>query len=119
MARTALTKKWLKRLLHELGTTADEVAGTLRAAGIKGTRTDVRDCPGARYITLKARAFVTAPDLVTVTLTADRAVIGITRAGTDYYREVKARTPGALEDFLDGFDGGSGDYNDLAEELPA
>ena len=43
----------------------------------------------------------------------DKTVIGITRAGTSYYREVDARTPGALEDFLDRFDGG--DHDDLAE----
>jgi hypothetical protein len=113
-ARTVLTRKWLKQLLHELGTTADEVAATLRAAGVKGSLTDCHDCPGARYIAVKARALIPAAELVTVTLTADRAVLGITREGTDYYREVTARTPGALEDFLDSFD--SGGYNDLAEE---
>jgi hypothetical protein len=112
-----LTRKWLKALLAGLGSTADEVAATLRAAGIKGSRTECHDCPGARYIASKARELVPAADQVTVTLTADKAVIDITRPGTDDYREVRASTPGALEDFLDGFD--SGDYDDLAEECAA
>lgn len=112
-ARTVPTRKWLKQLLRGLGTTADEVAATLRAAGIKGSRIDAHDCPGARYIAMRTRELIPTPDLATVTLTADKTVIGITRAGTDFYREVKARTPGALEDFLDGFDGH--DYDDLAE----
>lgn len=114
--RTALTRQWLKSLLAGLGSTADEIAATLRAAGIKGSRTDCHDCPGARYIASKAHERVPATDQVTVTLTADKAVIGITRPGTDHYQEVKASTPEALEDFLDGFDGG--DYDDLAE-IPA
>jgi hypothetical protein len=113
-ARTALSREWLKKLLRGLGTTADEIAATLRAAGVKGSRTDAHDCPGAGYIAMKAREILPATDLATVTLTADHAVIGITRAGTSYYHEVKARTPGPLEDFLDGFDGG--DYADLAKE---
>jgi hypothetical protein len=45
-ARTALSRKWLKRLLRGLGTTADEIAATLRAVGVKGSRTDAHDCPG-------------------------------------------------------------------------
>jgi hypothetical protein len=114
---TALTRKWLRNLLRGLGATAEEVAATLRAAGVKGPRTDCHDCPGARYIAVKARELVPATDQVTVTLTADKAVIGITRAGTDQYREVKASTPEALEDFLDGFD--ADDYGDLAEEPAA
>jgi hypothetical protein len=114
--RTALTRKWLKSLLTGLGSTADEVAATLRAAGIKGYHTDCHDCPGARYIASKASELARA-DKVTVTLTAEQAVIGITRDDTDRYREVKARTPGALEDFLDGFD--SGEYDDLAETSTA
>jgi hypothetical protein len=109
--RTVLTRKWLRKLLRGLGTSADEVVATLRAAGVTGTRTDAHDCPGAGYITLKAREILPATDRVTVTLTADKAVIAITRADTSYYRDIKARTPEALEDFLDGFD--SGDYADL------
>ncbi len=112
--RTALTRKWLRNLLRGLGATAEEVAATLHAVGVKGSRTDAHDCPGAGYIAMKAREILPATDLATVTLTADKAVIGITRTGTSYYREVRARTPEALEDFLDGFD--SGDYDDLAAE---
>lgn len=111
--RTALTRKWLESLLAGLGSTADEVAATLRAAGIKGFRTHCHDCPGARYIASKARELIPATDQVTVTLTADETVIAITRPGTDHYQEVKTSTPAALEDFLDGFD--AGEYDDLAE----
>jgi hypothetical protein len=37
-------------LLTRLGTTADEVAATLRDLGIRGQRFDGCDCPVARYL---------------------------------------------------------------------
>lgn len=110
---TALTGEWLHSLLTGLGNTADEVAATLRAADVKGYRTDVRDDPGARFIASKARELVPATAQVDVILTAEEAVIGITPVGPDDYWEVSANTPEAVEDFLDGFD--AGDYDDLAE----
>ena len=113
MTNTALTGEWLHSLLTGLGNTADEVAATLRAADVKGYRTDVQDDPGARFIASKARELVPATAQVAVILTAEEAVIGITPADPDDYWEVSASTPEAVEDFLDGFD--AGDYDDLAE----
>lgn len=110
---TALTEEWLRSLLTGLGNTADEVAATLRTAGVKGNRADAHDCPVARFIAAQARELVATAGQVTVTLTAEQAVIGITVAGSGDYREVTAGTPSAVEDFLDSFDGGA--YDDLAE----
>jgi len=90
---TPLTAQWLQNLLTGLGSTADEVAATLRTAGIKGVRTDAHDCPGARYIAAKARELV-APDCqVAVTLTQEQTVIGITTAGPDDYQESRPARP--------------------------
>jgi hypothetical protein len=108
---TPLTAQWLENLLAGLGSTADEVAATLRTAGIKGVRTDVHDCPGARYIAAKARELVTPDCQVAVTLTHELTVIAITAASPDDYQEVSASTPEAVEDFLGRFD--DGQYGDL------
>jgi 3-hydroxyisobutyrate dehydrogenase-like beta-hydroxyacid dehydrogenase len=110
---TALTAERLQTLLIGLGNNADEIAATLRAAGIKGYRTDAHDCPAARFIAARAHELLPVTGQVTVTLTAETAVIGITAADPAAYREVAASTPQALEGFLDSFDSGS--YDDLAE----
>ncbi len=110
---TALTGEWLRSLLAGLGNTADEVAATMRATGIKGPRASAHDCPGARLIAARAGELAAATSQVAVTLTADAAVIGITPAAPGNYWEITASTPEAVEDFLDGFDGG--DYDYLAE----
>lgn len=108
-----LTGESLQSTLTGLGSTADEVTATLRAAGIKGHLTDAHNCPGARFIATRARELLPGADRITVTLTAEKAVIGITFADPDEYREVTASTPEAVEDFLDHFD--QGDYEDLIE----
>lgn len=110
---TPLTSKWLTSVLADIGGTADEVAATLRETGVKGHPANCHDCPGARYIALRARELLPPADRVAVTLTGEIVVIGITPASADQYREVAASTPEALEDFIDGFD--SGEYHDLAE----
>jgi hypothetical protein len=40
----------LKQALAALGDTADEIAASLQAQGIKGAREDNRSCPVARYL---------------------------------------------------------------------
>jgi hypothetical protein len=108
-----LTGERLQSMLTGLGSTAGEITATLRAAGIKGHQADAHDCPGARFIATHARELLPGTDRIAVTLTAERAVIGITSADPDEYREVTASTPETVEYFLDRFD--QGDHEDLIE----
>lgn len=42
----------LQQALHDMGSTAQEVADTLKQAGIKGRRQSCENCPIARYLDL-------------------------------------------------------------------
>jgi hypothetical protein len=95
-----------------MGSTADEVAATLRQASITGIPADAHDCPGARYVRGMASPSVPAADSVAVTMTAEDTVIGVIENGGAVYWEVVSPTTEAIEEFLDELDGGR--YPDLA-----
>lgn len=107
----ALTPEWLHALLAGLGSTPDEVADTLRAAGLKGHRLSPDDDPAARYITARAREILPAGTNVTAIVSDGEAIVFADGTGSC---DVSAEIPGPLEDFLVRFDSEEG-YRDLAE----
>lgn len=112
---TELNTAWLVSLLSGLGSTSDEVADTLRAAGAKGVPTDIWNDPVAVYIRARTRSVATPGAAIEVVVTVEEIVVSITTSSDnpDDRHEVSASTPDAVEDFLDRFDAGE-DYNDLA-----
>lgn len=113
---TALNAEWLTSQLANLGTTGDEVADTLRKAGVKGTPTDIWHDPVAVYIGVRVRQLVPPDTAVQVAVTTEEIVVNITSASDpDGPREISAITPDPVEDLLDRFDALE-DYLDLFGE---
>jgi hypothetical protein len=114
-----LSDEWLESLLTALGGTGDEVAGTLRDAGSRGTPTDIYSDPVAAYVGERVRRLLPEASDIEVAATADEVVVCVYMLFPDYgSREVASRTPEAVEDFMDRFDAGE-DYRDLEPGLAA
>jgi hypothetical protein len=111
-----VTEQWLSQTLAGLGTDADQVAATLRAAKITGERCDPSRCPVARYLTQRARERWSSAR-ATVTICGSTATVGIDLPDTGY-RSVQARPPEAVQKFITAFDTG-GAYIDLIAEPAA
>ena len=114
-----LNDEWLESLLAGLGRTGDEVAGTLRDAGSRGTPTDIYGDPVAAYVGERVRRLLPEAADIEVAATADEVVVCVYTIFPDYAsREVAARTPEAVEDFMVRFDARE-DYRDLEPDLAA
>lgn len=110
------TEQWLRQTLAALGTDADQVAASLRAAKITGDRNGPSTCPIARY--LGERAGARWPSArVTATVSACTVTVGLDLPEADY-RYVQTRPPEAVQAFIRVFDTG-GAYSDLDAGLGA
>ena len=108
-----LSDHWLASLLSALGSTGDEVAGTLRDAGARGTPADFRNDPVAAYVAAQVHGLLPDTADVDVAATADEVVVGVYTIFPGFGSlEVSAPTPGPVEDFMDRFDALE-DYRDL------
>lgn len=115
MATTSeeFTEQWLTQTLAGLGTDADDVAATLRAAKITGEQYSPTGCPVARYLT--ERTHERWPSArVTVSISESTATVGIDLPDTGY-QYVQARPPEAVREFIVAFDS-HGAYTDLIAE---
>jgi peptidoglycan/LPS O-acetylase OafA/YrhL len=111
-----LGKEWLSTTLTELGSTADEVAASLRTAKITGRPYDPEKCPVARYVTQRARNILPTV-LVTVTI-GSIAGLTIQQGGGIAYPRVEVPLTRAVSDFVCAFDQGDA-YADLVEDQAA
>ena len=71
MTTTINTSDDLYELLAGLGSTADEIVDTLRAAGIKGLRQEAAACPIANWLVLEANAWDVEVDGIEVSIRAE------------------------------------------------
>jgi hypothetical protein len=106
----AITEMQVTEWLTELGSTADEVADTLRAAGIKGTSSAWK-CPVAKWLQAKVTAagghsVSVGPTGASVWLDADRY------AGQRVYVDTM---PSPVRAFIRAFDREQASYADLRE----
>lgn len=108
-----LTEQWLTQTLAGLGTEADRVAATLRAAKITGEQYSPTGCPVARYLTERTRERWPSAR-VTVSVSNSTATVGIDLPDTGY-QYVVARPPKAVKEFIHAFDV-DGAYTDLIAE---
>ncbi|MFB9832847.1 hypothetical protein [Actinoallomurus acaciae] len=108
-----VNKEWLTGVLNSLGHTADEVAATLRAAGITGKRRNGVQCPTALYARAKAKERVPSASRVGVWVGWEAIWVRICRA--DRKDLVCVERPQAVSDFIEAFDSGS-DYSDLLDD---
>ncbi len=89
----------LERLLLDLGSTADEVAETLRIAGIRGQRSRHYNCPVAKYLRVQTG---------TLYAVSSEAVLQL-----EYQKNAEVpMLPPAVRDFVCQFDAGA--FDDLA-----
>lgn len=86
----------ITRALEVLGSTGNEVAATLRAAGVKGMRHRAGDCPVARYL---QKAF----DLPASLLAVADTHVGLAAASADVLRVM---LPAPVTMFVIAFDFG-------------
>jgi len=111
--REELSDHWLASLLSALGGTGDEVAGSLRSAGARGTPADFRNDPVAAYVAAQVRGLLPETADVDVAATAEEVVVGVYTVFPDFGSlELSAPTPDPVEDFMDRFDALE-DYRDL------
>jgi hypothetical protein len=92
--------------LQALGTTAQQVADTLDAEGIKGARMRASACPIANYL----RDIY--PDATTCLVSPLRATVSVSNSRKETGDSV--RLPQAITDFINRFD--MGKYPNLIEE---
>jgi len=107
-----VNEEWLSGVLAGLGSTLDDVAATLRAAGVTGARRFGRRCPVAVYIGIKAKERIPSASQVVVWISSEEATVRIhTPSGEE---ATSVTTPVAVADFVDAFDDGRL-YTDLAD----
>jgi hypothetical protein len=95
----------LRHVLAEMGTTGSEVAQTLRAAGVKGTKKSGRDCAVALYL----RALVTGDRRVR-SIAVWGNCIHVQRSGT-FRPPIRLAVPDPVRTFIVDFD--RGDFPEL------
>lgn len=111
-----VSKEWLSGVLTGLGSTADEVATILRAAGITGERSNGVRCPIAVYVRAKAKERALSASRVGVWTGANTVSVWIRAHNGE--ESVSVELPQAVIDFIEAFDSGSG-YGDLADGTQA
>lgn len=108
-----VNEEWLSGVLAGLGNTPDEVAATLRAAGVTGARRFGRRCPIAVYMGIKAKERVPSAAQVIVWISSEETTVRIhTPSGEE---AASVTTPVAVAAFVDAFDDGRL-YTDLADD---
>jgi hypothetical protein len=99
-------------LLTELGSTADAVADTLRAAQIRGQRAHPGLCPIAQYLAQKAPSSLR--DVVVLGSWPYKVIAYVSDLEQPYEQRIEVLVPPPVETFIDRFDKRDPRYGDLA-----
>lgn len=100
LRRSAGVRYAVGALLAELGTTAVEVAESLQAAGVTGSRGDPRDCAVARYL-----GAVVGGERDVAGVSVGRSVLWLSRRGLR--PAVRVPLPVPVRHFVAAFDAGA------------
>lgn len=106
MISHSLTTRWLTALLAGMGAKPADVAAALKRADVTGFRSDVHDCPIARFVAARARALVPVPAGISAIVTVGSVTVCVTPAGSGGKEEITALTPNPIASFLRKFDAG-------------